>query len=437
MKKQVTAAVSAALTGGFALLLANSVAIASGFSVPEFSALGTGTANAVVANPDEAGAFAYNPSAMGFHDRSSLALGTILLKPTFNVSTMSGNHDSEGADWFAAPIVQAAIKVHEQWRVGLGVTAPFGLETRWNLGTFPKLSSTIDVPTGAPPPTPPAITIPTGPHPTVSKLETVVLAPSLVYKVSDDLSIAAGLDYYKTREAQLNSQIAKIEGDGDAWGWNASLLYRHDAWSVGAAYHSAATVEVEGSFAPLDRTLVRAGKLPSKQFASLDLNLPWRLQLGARYAVNEALAVELDLTRIGWSEFEKIDVVGGKDGLITSEVSDWNDANAYRLGVTYDIGSTTQLRFGYSYDETGQEDRQFSARVPDNDRQLIAIGVGQILGQGWALEAAYMHVIVDDRKIRSNREYAMPGDEVNGSDALDGDYSSGVDLLALEIRKTF
>jgi hypothetical protein len=48
-----------------------------------------------------------------------------------------------------------------------------------------------------------------------------------------------------------------------------------------------------------------------------------------------------------------------------------------------------------------------------------------------------MHVIVDDRKIRSNREYAMPGDEVNGSDALDGDYSSGVDLLALEIRKTF
>ena len=114
MIRQISVAVRAALTGGLGLLLANPAATASGFSVPELSALGTGTANAVVANPQETGAFGYNPSAMGFHDSSSIALGTILINPKFDVTTTSGNHDSENADWFAAPIFQAALKVNEQ-----------------------------------------------------------------------------------------------------------------------------------------------------------------------------------------------------------------------------------------------------------------------------------------------------------------------------------
>jgi long-chain fatty acid transport protein len=437
MKKQLCKAIQLALAGGFGLLLANSAATASGFSVPELSALGTATTNAVVANPEETGTFAYNPSAMGFHDGSSLALGTVLINPKFDVTTQSGNHDSQGADWFAAPIFQAALEVHEQWRVGIGVSAPFGLETRWKLGTFPKLSGSLMVPTGAPPPFPPTVSIPTGSHPTNSKLETVALTPTLVYKVNEDLSLAAGLDYYNAREAKLNSQLARVEGNGSAWGWNASLLFRHHDWSLGASFHSAATVDIEGSYRPLDQTLVVLGALPPGQPVNLDVNLPWRLQLGVRYAVNEALAVEFDWTRIGWSEFDKLDVIGVTDGLISSDANNWKDSNAYRFGLTYAIRPTTQLRFGYSYDKTGQGDDYFSVRVPDNDRHLFAIGVGQELGQGWALEAAYMYGSVNERKIRSNAPYMGLGEEINGTDALDGDYNSSVNLVALEVRKIF
>lgn len=419
MPKQICAVIRAVLTGGLGLGLTNSAATASGFSVPELSALGTGTANAVVANPDETGAFAYNPAAMGFHDGTSLALGTVLINPKFDVNTTSGNHDSQNADWFAAPIVQAALKVHERWRVGIGVSAPFGLETRWKVGTFPKLSR------------------PTDSHPTVSKLETVVITPTVVYKVNDDLSLGAGLDYYNAREAKLNSQLAKVEGDGTDWGWNVSLLYRYDALSLGASYHSGATVEIEGSFTPLNQTLVRFGVLPRAQGADLDLNLPWRLQLGVRYEINDAVAVEFDWTRTGWSEFDKLDIVGANHGLITSEVEEWKDANAYRFALTYEVRPATQLRFGYSYDETGQGDENFTARVPDNDRHLFAIGVGQNLGQGWALEAAYMYVKVQDRSIRSSAPYPNPEREINGTNALDGNYSSSSNLVSFEVRKTF
>ena len=437
MNKQISIAAQWTLAGGLGLLLTNTPAAASGFSIPEFSALGTGMANAVVANPEEAGAFAYNPAAMGFHDTSSFAAGTVLINPTFDVRTASGGHSSDNADWFSAPILQGSLKLHDQWRLGFGITAPFGLETRWKLGTFPKLSGSFQVPTQLPPPFPASITVPSGAHPTTSSLEVVTVTPTLAYRIHDDLSLAFGLDYYKAREANLNTQITKLEGDGDALGWNANLLYRNGAWSLGASFHSAVTIDIDGWYTPLDPTLVQFGILKPEQSASVDLNLPWRLQLGVRYAISEPLAVELDWTRIGWSEFEKTEIIGSQDGLLISDVHEWKDANAYRLGVTYDIRPTTQLRFGYSYDETGQEDEHFSARVPDNDRHLFAIGVRQDLGKDWALEAAYMYVAVEERKIRSDRAYQQLGDEVNGSDAYDGDYDNSVNLLALEVRRTF
>lgn len=434
MKKQIFTAVHAALAGGMALLLANSAATASGFSVPELSALGTGMANAVVANPEEKGAFAYNPSAMAFHNDSSISLGTVLINPNFDVKTDSGSHDSHNAEWFAAPIFQAAVKVADEWRIGLGLSAPFGLETRWKVGTFPKLSGTFQQPTGLSPPFPTSVTVPTGNHPTSSKIKLVAFTPTVAYKVNEELSLGAGLDYYLVREAKLNGDAAKMEGDGDAVGWNISALFRRGAWSLGASFHSSATVDIDGWYKP-DPAYARI--LKPSQSASLDLNLPWRLQLGVRYAVNDDLAVEFDWTRIGWSRFDKLEVEGSMSGLIRREVNDWSDANAYRFGVSYDIPDTsTQLRFGYSFDETGQDDKYFTATVPDNDRHLFSIGVAQDLGKEWTLEAAYMYASVNDRKIRSSIAY-MPGDDVNGSDAFDGDYNASTNLLALEVTKSF
>ena len=74
--------------------------------------------------------------------------------------------------------------------------------------------------------------------PPAASSKIVAFTPTLAYRVNDDLSLAAGLDYYAHREAKLNGQLAKIDGDGDALGWNVSLLYRRDAWSLGASFHS-------------------------------------------------------------------------------------------------------------------------------------------------------------------------------------------------------
>jgi long-chain fatty acid transport protein len=416
------------------LLLGPATALSSGFALPELSVAGIGTTNALVANPQDAGAFPYNPAAMGFHDKTSLAIGGTLINPNFTVQTASGTHTSEGADWIATPAFQAAVKLSDTWRVGLGVYAPFGLETNWRLGTFPALNGTTVAPLPGIGPVP----LPNGNQPTRSKLEILDFAPTATYKVNDHLSVALGLDVYWAASAVLNSSLADLNGDGSGVGFNASVLYQRNAWSFGASYRSAATVGIDGSYTPLNSTLVALGALKPAQDAQLDLNLPWRLQLGVRYAISSALAVELDWTRTGWSRFNKLQVDAVQTGgLIFTDTNDWNDANAYRLGLTYKVGPTTELRFGYSYDETGQGDDHFSARVPDSNRHLFGIGVAQGLGQGYTLEAGYMYVMFQDRNYRGTRQYTGLGSDVNGSNAIAGDYQAHAHLIGLEVTKTF
>ena len=74
-------------TVGFGLLAAPSSLHASGFAVPEMSIAGLGTANALVANPEEIGAIPYNPSAMAFQEHSSLSAGLMLINPSLEVAT--------------------------------------------------------------------------------------------------------------------------------------------------------------------------------------------------------------------------------------------------------------------------------------------------------------------------------------------------------------
>ncbi|NBC49832.1 MAG: porin [Gammaproteobacteria bacterium] len=397
-------------------------AFGSGFAVPEISTAGVGMANALVANPRDRGAVPYNPAAMAFHQGSWLSIGSLLIGPSFSVETASGSHDSEGADWLAAPMVQAAIRLDERWWAGLSINAPFGLETRWSTGTFPALAGSAALP---------------GPEPTRSNLEILDFTPTVTYTVSDELAVSAGADIYWVKSAELDSSITALEGDGTGWGFNLSALYVTGPFSAGINFHSSATARVDGTYSALEPTMVIAGALPPSQTAELDLEIPWRLQLGVRYEFTPALAVEFDWTRNGWSSFDEIKVIGDLDGsTILRDRNEWDDANAYRLGLTYQLQDRTQLRFGYSYDETPQGDGHFSARVPDSDRHLFGVGVGHDLGNGWQVEAGYMYVLFEERNYRSRTPYTLGG-EINGTDAIDGDYDAHAHLIGLEISRSF
>ncbi len=394
----------------WAILLLPQRLAASGFAIQEYSIAGLGMANALVANPEEPGAFAYNAAAMGFHEDSSVSAGAMAIVPNIEVKTETGKHESEGDDVVGVPLFQGALKIGTDWTLGLGLTAPFGLETKWEQGTFPGFG-----------PSAPFLA------PTHTELKLFAISPTLTYRINRYLSVAGGADYYNATNVKLNTQLIDVDGDGDTTGWNLGMLLRAGDWSLGLSYHSDVTLKIKGDF-KLDGT----PKIPAKA----DVDLPWRLQTGLRWRATDKLAVELGFARTGWSKFNQI-IVKTRSGSVPLVIStnDFRDANGYRVGTSFQLSPDTQLRLGYSFDNTPKRDEHFSARIPDNDRHLFGIGAEQDLGDGWGIEAGYMYVHFENNNYSSNTPFT--GGDPNGTSALNGKYESHVHLFGLGLTKVF
>lgn len=403
------------VVGVASLSLAGAQAQASGFRLPEASIAGTALSNALVANHKEIGALAYNPAAMSFHDGTQLAAGMIFLTHDVSVTPAGGTAkvDSDHKELAYLPNLYIANRLNADWSWGLNISAPFGLETKWPGNTFPALWS---------PPQMRAI------HPAESKIEVINFNPNFSYRINTNTSAAIGIDYYRVREVKLNTHAATVNGDGGDLGWNAALMHVAGPWSFGASYRSAVTVALDGK---IDSPV-------SKGDISADLNLPWMAQIGARYQATDNLGVEFDIERTGWKKFNQILVNANANGaILVNNTNGWKSANAYRLGITYDLGTGTQLRAGYSRDLAGQGDDRFTARVPDADRNLFSVGVKQKLANDWAVEAAYMYVKFDDRDYASTVPFGTYGTDPNGTSVYNGKYQSNAHLFGLGVTKKF
>jgi len=406
-------ALSAACTA--AIVGLPSVGMASGFAVPEISIAGLGLSNALVANTDEVGAIAYNPAIAALQSGHSVSGGLMLVAPSLEVTTATGTHQSQGEDVIPIPMGQLAYQWNKQAALTLGITAPFGLETVWDAsapGVFPGLVG--------------------GGHPTKSKVQLIDVNPALAFKLNNQLAIAIGADLYWAKEVVFNADVITNNGDGTGWGWNAAMVYDNGPWSAGVAYHSAATVDVQGDafFVPTS----------ASSPAQADLPVPSRLQAGVRYRASKQLAVEFDITRTGWSDFGVLVINNSlpsppAPSPVTS-ANNWKDVNAYRFGASYQWNSKTLLRAGYTYDETPQPRDYFSARIPDNDRHLFSIGLSHEMGNGLAVDAGYMYVIFKDYTHAVAGAGPVPGDP-NGSVAYNGDYESSVHLFGVGVTKRF
>ncbi len=396
------------------LLTTGGLAQASGFRIPEVSTAGLGTSNALVANPKEVGALPYNPAAMAFHEGTNLSAGLAIIEPNTTYTSPTGvSTDSDPSTPFYVPNAYMMGQINPDLTWGVGVTAPFGLQTKWAPGTFSAFAGGV-----------------AGLQPTFSKIEMLNFNPNIAYKIGGNFSVAVGVDYYLVNDLNLNTVSADIHGDGDGWGYNLAALYTVGSWSIGASYRSPVTAEVDGS---VDLAAGSVG-------ANTTVDFPSILQVGARYQANDQLALEFDIDRTGWSTFDRIGInlsqpVPGIGSTINSR-NNWDDANAYRLGATYDVRPNTQLRFGYTFDETPQPDDGFSPRVPDNDRQLFSLGVAQKMN-GWTVEAGYMYVLVDDRTITQPTWNPAANPDPNGTSAFNGEYETDIHLLALGVSTKF
>lgn len=386
---------------------------ASGFRIPEISTTGMGLANALVANKDEAGAMAYNPAIMAFHDDHTFQIGTTLLSYNLNATPTGGSTtDSTSRNKFIIPNMFLSARTSENITFGLAINSPFGLETRWPKGTFPAFSGATYVY-----------------EPEHSKINMLNINPSIAIKLDSKTSVAVGIMFYDVSSLVFNSQAIKINGSGSGYGWNVAMLHTTKNWDFGVSYKSSVKANLGGDFT------TGVGATPGAYPARSSLNFPDVLQIGMLYRFTDRFNMEFDVENTGWNVFDKI-VIEYANTKTTSSTNNWSDSLAYRLGTTYKISDKTKLRFGYSLDNTPQADNYFSARIPGNKRQLFSVGIGHDFG-GWTLNAAYMRAAVDDRTINSSTVYPSTGTDPNGTNAYNGTYKSDINLIGLSISTTF
>jgi long-chain fatty acid transport protein len=387
-----------------------SITYASGFRVPEISVAGTASSNALVATTDELGAIPYNPAAISFHDGKYAMVGLNVINYETTVTPQGGTRTKGiGEDTFKVPDILVSATGNNDMGFALLVNSPFGLETNWPDETFPSFAGATD----------PL-------EPQLSRIKMLNINPNISYKIDKNSSIAIGIDIYDILDLNLNTQNINIRGTGSGLGMNIGVLQKYENFSFGLSYRTSVTTDIHGQF---DARGIGSSVIS----ANAKLEFPDMLQFGFQYKPSENIAIEVDADRTGWGSFDNITVYNSTGTVLTNSANNWENSWAYRAALHWKITSGTKLMFGYSYDNTPQPDANFSARVPDADRQLFSIGASHELGD-WKIEYAYLYVKVDDRTFNSSTGFA--GDP-NGTTYYNGTYESDVSIFGLSASVKF
>jgi long-chain fatty acid transport protein len=357
-----------------------------------------------------------------------------------------GNGDGgDGGETGIVPNFYITHRLSEQWAIGLGINAPFGLATEYDddwVGRY---------------------------HATRSEVKTINVNPSIAFEVNDSISLGAGISAQYI-EAELSNAIdigtinalpvalggfggafnflglipggsdgeVTVEGDDWSWGFNLGALVNLNAQTrFGIHYRSKIEHTLTGT---ADFSIPGGGLIQQNTGLFRDtgvkstVELPATLSVSAFHQINDEWAVMGDVTWTDWSSLPELrfDFDNSQpDGVTTLK---WDDSYRFAIGAVFQPqGNPWTYRAGLAYDQSpvlGAEYR--TPRIPDEDRVWLAVGLSYEATDAVTLDFGYAHLFVDDPKINKS---AAGEDAVRGG--LKGTYDAAVDLVSLQVRVAF
>jgi long-chain fatty acid transport protein len=442
------------IIAGIATLCAlPTLAQASGFALIEMNARGQGNAYAGAAayTPDASTVY-FNPAGMMTLNENQIAGALHLIAPNASFS----NDGSTAADVLGAPPLTGpdddggknavvpnfywVTAINDDAKFGLGVNAPFGLETNYNdewVGRY---------------------------HAIKSNLRTVNVNPSLAYRFNDQWSIGAGLDIMfghvelsnavdfgavcvaaamgpcpvPGSEPQEADGKAEFEADntGDiSTGFNLGLLFEvTPQTSLGVSYRSEIEMKAKGEVdftVPDQLGFLTGGGLFTDGDISATVNLPASFSFSLAHTASKFTWLA-DVTWTGWSSFDELRIVYDNPVQPDSVTTyDWQDTMRYSVGLDYLLSDRWVLRTGLAYDETPVPNKERrTPRLPGNDRTWLSLGASFMQNKTMSWDFGYSHLFIDDAEIDNEFESSVP----TLAATLKGDYEASVDIVSLQFN---
>lgn len=427
------------------LLFFNYEVHAAGFALIEQSVSGLGNAYAGgSASAEDATTIFFNPAGLTRLQKPELVIGGHVIIPnakfTNDGSThvlqaitgipLRGNNGGNAGVTAFVPNIYYAFPINEKFVFGIGINSPFVLQTDYDkdwVGRYHALKSSV---------------------------KTVNINPSFGYKITDALSIGAGINiqYIKaeltnaidfgtigrlmgitTLTPQANDGFASLKGDSWSAGVNSGILYEFSKETrMGFSYRSRIRQKLHGraNFSDVPSVLLTVFK---DSDITARLTLPDMASLSFYHDFNEQWAVMADVTWTGWKTFNEIRIKYESGMTDTVTTTSWKNSMRYSIGVSYKPTDKLTLRAGVAYDETPIPDAQHrTPRIPDTDRTWIAFGLGYKISDKIIIDFGYVHLFFKTSHIDKD-----PVDEDRLRGGLKGHYKGHVDITSLQLTYRF
>jgi len=384
-------------------ILAAGSAMASGWRIPEQSVDSTAKAGANIASSSRGDTAYFNPANMSWMaDTTHLELDAtyIYLSAVNYEDSRNPAYDGESEEeHFLLPQLFAVSPSLGGARLGLAVVEPAGLSKRWKDPYQKAVAEEFSL-----------AVIEVNPSVSYSfaKMVSVAAGARMVYADATVKSDASGLGMPLSRE---------MEGDVVEWGWNAAVSVKPmEKLNISATYRSNVDLEFED-----DAKLNLMGKRMTLD-ADVTIPVPAVFALSAAYDVLDNLNVELTWDRTFWSEYEALDfnfspAIPGNP-FEPAQARNWDDTDAFRIGVTYGVTKSLDLMIGFGYDENPAPDNTVGFELPDSDAWLYSLGAQYKLNEKMDIGIAMLYDYKESRKV-----------EVNATDRVYGEFTDASALL--------
>ncbi len=434
------------LFAGFPALLG-----AQGFGIYEQGTCAMGRAGTGVAAPcGDGSAIFFNPAGLAGLKGGHATIGVTLLDVQGGFTDDIFQQTTKLDDpLLAIPQVYVAYGLTPKLAVGIGLFAPYGLETRWPLSFDGRFAGYKNM------------------------LRSVYVQPTLSYQVTPWLSLGGGFDIVRG-EVELNQRLDLADAPvpiagvppgtifgqfGIAPGTDfanthleaskttvaahfGAILKANDQLSFGARFLTQAKFDYSGTASftqvmtglsvpadivatptdtihagtPIDGLLGAPAALggldlfnPStgvfrSQPVTTTIRNPAMLTLGVAYKVANGWTVLGDYQLTWWNSFDELDITFPQDasGLLSRKLFErYDNTSGFRLGAEWEKDAKWTFRGGYLYHEGAAPAETVTPLLPEGSRNEFTGGFTVKLSPGFSADVAYQYIKQNDRRGRT------------------------------------
>ncbi|TFY90894.1 transporter [Pseudomonas kairouanensis] len=392
-------------TLSLAVAMASSHLFASGFALNEQSVSGMGTGFAGrSSSADDASTVYGNPAGMSRLNGQQITGGVAAIDASTDISDTGGNsrgsNKGDMVPFTAVPFGFYTNKLNDQWAIGFGVYAPFGLVTDYESGFQGRGFGSK------------------------SEVKVMTFQPTVSYAFNDRVSIGFGptinrisgvLESDRTTLPTADTTNVKIKGDDTALGFNIGVLVQAtDTTRVGLTYHSKVKYKLDGHTTVSGPASTQFLLANNRYDASLKIETPESYDLSVTQDLTDAWKLYGGATWTRWSRLKEITVnnegisaasgaLGGGLSSITEE-QNWHDTWAYAVGTSYQLTKQVVLRTGLTFDQSPTNNTDRSPRIPTGDRTIFSVGLGYKVMDNMTIDLAYSYLKEEDVKINQTAD---------------------------------